>query len=100
MLGWKFSDVLRTRDQASELAATYRKVGLRRLKKQAGLRCIMGAGGGGEMTLTIELTEEQEQRLAAKANGKSMEEFVCEILAQVAEQGMTGAELLAYWKRE
>ena len=52
------------------------------------------------MTLTMELTEEQEKRLAAQANGKSLEQFAKEILAEVAERPMTGAELVAYWERE
>lgn len=60
----------------------------------------MGCWGLSEMTLTIELTEEQEKRLAARANGKPLQEYAQELLANAAEQPPTGAELLASWKRE
>ena len=57
------------------------------------------------MTLTIELTPEQEARLqaAATANGTDPEsvlrDFV-ETLPHDGEKPKTGAEAIAYWERE
>jgi len=67
------------------------------------------------MTLTLELTPEQEQHLEAEAHRRNMdaasyaktllfeEEFdkrMEQIAAQAKEEKWSGADLVAYWERE
>jgi hypothetical protein len=57
------------------------------------------------MTLTIELTPEQEAALQAQAQAAGMEasEYARELLASdlaSARRPMTGAEMIAHWEQE
>jgi plasmid stability protein len=57
------------------------------------------------MTLTIELTPEQEASLQARASAAGMEssEYVRQLLTSdlvTERRPMTGAEMIAYWERE
>jgi hypothetical protein len=55
------------------------------------------------MTLTIELTPEQENRLQAAAERRGLEpaEYAQRLLAEnLPELPATGAQLLAYWDEE
>ena len=52
------------------------------------------------MTLAIELTDEEEARLAKLAGNTPLSEFVHETLRDLANCPKNGADALAYWKRE
>lgn len=63
------------------------------------------------MTLTLELTPEQEQRIEAEARRRNLdaasyakallfEEEAPEQKSQAAEEQWSGADLVAYWERE
>lgn len=54
------------------------------------------------MTLTIELTREQEQRLRdlATATHQPVETYLQNLIAQQLAQPLTGAEMVEYWQRE
>jgi len=57
------------------------------------------------MTLTIELTPEQEATLQAQANAAGMEasEYARQLLASdlvIERRPMSGAEMIAHWKRD
>jgi hypothetical protein len=55
------------------------------------------------MTLTIELTPEQEARLKekAQARGQAAEEYAAALLADDLEpRPTTGAEAIAYWRKK
>jgi len=67
------------------------------------------------MTLTLELTPEQEQSLEAEAQQRGMDrasyaktlifedehqERMAEIAAQAKEENWSGADLVAFWERE
>ena len=67
------------------------------------------------MTLTLELTPEQEQRIEAEAGRRNMDaasyakallfeeedsKHRSQVAAQAAEEQWSGADLVAYWERE
>ncbi len=66
------------------------------------------------MTLTLELTPEQEQRIEAGAKRRNMDAasyakallfeeeqgYRSQVPAQAAEEQWSGADLVAYWERE
>jgi len=56
------------------------------------------------MTLTLDLTEEQEARLVARAKAAGIDDprqYVLSLISSEIDEQMptTGAELIAYWKR-
>ena len=52
------------------------------------------------MTLTIELTKEQEETLAGQANGKPLDEFARDVLLKAVGAPISGKDVLQYWKQE